>query len=83
MTRDAQIAEHKAGGIAFARTHRHKSRPVFKRIGYSETAPSYHLEACTVGKCRVTRITYCPHRRGDHEVHLGLRPICPICDKEG
>ena len=80
MSREVQILAHKAQGIAFARTHRHKSAPVFKLIGYSEIAPSYHVEACTVGKCKVRRITFCPHRRGDREVHLGLRPICPICD---
>jgi hypothetical protein len=80
MSRATQVAEHKAGGVAFARTHRHQKKPVFKLVGYSERAPSYHLEVCTVGKCRVKRITYCPHQRNDREVHLGLKPICPICD---
>jgi len=80
MSRDAQIAEHKAGGIAFARTHRHCKPPVFEHVGYSEIAPSYHLEACKVGKCKVRRITFCPHTRGDREVHLGQVSICPICD---
>ena len=70
-------------GQTAPKTHRHKAQPAYSLVGCSETAPSYHLEACTVGKCRVTRITYCPHRRGDREVHLGLRPICPICDKKG
>lgn len=62
------------------KTHRHKARPAYSLVGYSETAPSYHLEHCTVGKCKVTRTTYCPHRRGDSEVHLGLGTQCPICD---
>ena len=69
-------------GRTAPKTHRHKSRPVYKLVGCSETAPSYHLEACTVSKCKVKRITFCPHTRGDREVHLGLKPVCSICDKE-
>lgn len=80
MSSTERIRDKRAPGVAFARTHRHKSAPVFKLIGYSEIAPSYHVEACTVGKCKVKRITFCPHTRGDREVHLGLKPICPICD---
>jgi len=80
MSRASQIAEHKAQGVAFARTHRHRVPPAFEHVGYSEIAPSYHLEVCTVGKCKVKRITFCPHTRGDREVHLGQVSICPICN---
>lgn len=64
------------------KTHRHAAPPRFEHVGYSDTAPAYHLERCMVGRCKVTRITYCPHRRGDREANFGLKPICSVCDKE-
>jgi len=65
----------------YRRNHTHRKPACWHQDGYAPNAPSYHIERCvTTKRCKVTRLTLCPHRQPGQPANFGQTDRCPVCD---